>query len=83
MREQVRERVPGTGTGVGGLCSGADVVELPLLVSARIAAALESAASRRGLSMGQMMRRLVEDFLTEADECRIASPLGDDRPLRE
>jgi hypothetical protein len=71
MTDRVPENIPGAA--IGGLRSGADVVELEVLVPARLAVALESAASRRGLSMGQMMRRLVQDFLTEADECTISS----------
>jgi hypothetical protein len=41
-----------------------DVVELGLLFPAEAAAALESEARRRGLTLGEMLRRLVRDFLT-------------------
>ncbi len=81
MTEPVRERIPGAG--VGGLRSGADIVELELLLSTRMAVALESAASRRGLSMGQIMRRVVRDFLTAANEGRLASPPCGFNLLRE
>ena len=38
------------------------VVEVRLLVTARDAAALEAAAHRRGLTVGQMVRRLIQDY---------------------
>lgn len=41
-----------------------DVAEVVLLLPARQAAALEREARRRGMTTGEMMRRLVRDFLT-------------------
>ncbi len=60
-----------------------DVVELELLLPVRMVADLESVARRRGLSMGQMMRRLVRDFLAEADACCVSSGPQVVRRLRE
>src|SRR4051794_15255138 len=40
-----------------------EIVELALLLSAGQAAALEAAARRRGLTAGQLARRLIRDFL--------------------
>ncbi len=40
-----------------------DVVEIPLLLASGQAAALERAAHQRGLSVAQMARHLIEDFL--------------------
>jgi hypothetical protein len=40
-----------------------DVVEMPLLLAADQAAALESAAFQHGLTVAQMTRRLIENFL--------------------
>lgn len=47
---------------------GADVMELPLLLPAGDATALERAARRRGLTVGQMLRLLVREFLHEAED---------------
>jgi hypothetical protein len=44
-----------------------EVLELPLLLPAGDASALERAAHRRGLTVGQMLRALVRDFLREPD----------------
>ena len=44
--------------------SPADVVELSLLLPAEQAAEMESVAFQRGLTAGEMVRRLVRDFLT-------------------
>jgi hypothetical protein len=41
----------------------AEVVELRLLLPTRQAAALEAAAHQRGLTVGQMIRRLLRDSL--------------------
>jgi hypothetical protein len=41
------------------------VVEVNLLLHAGQVAALEAAAHRRGLTAGQMVRRLVRDFLRQ------------------
>jgi hypothetical protein len=43
--------------------SGVEVVELGLLLPAGLAAALEEAARGRGLTVGQVVRRLVQDFI--------------------
>ncbi len=40
-----------------------DVVELSLLLSAEQASELEAVAFQRGVSAGEMVRRLVRDFL--------------------
>jgi hypothetical protein len=40
-----------------------DVAEMPLLIPAAQAAALEGAAHRRGVTAAQLVRRLVQDFL--------------------
>jgi hypothetical protein len=44
-----------------------DVVEIPLLLSADQASALESAAYRRGLTAGGMVRRLLSDFISTTE----------------
>jgi hypothetical protein len=46
--------------------SGAEVVELELLLPAERAAALEQAARARGLTVGQLTRRLIYEFLDRA-----------------
>jgi hypothetical protein len=43
-----------------------EMAELPLLLPGRMAEALEAAASRRGLTVAQMVRRLIRAFLAEA-----------------
>jgi hypothetical protein len=40
-----------------------DVVELPLLLPGWQLSALEKASRRQGLTTGQMVRRLVQEFL--------------------
>ena len=72
MTDQGREKV--SGTEGERICPPADVVELQLLLPTRLALDLESAAQGRGLSMGQMVRRLVRDFLVEADQRGGAPP---------
>jgi hypothetical protein len=47
----------------GGLPAG-EVVEIPLLLPDWQVCALETAASRRGLTTGEMVRSLVREFLT-------------------
>lgn len=42
-------------------------MELPLLVSSRQCAALEKAAQRQGLTIGQLLRRLIAAHLAEPD----------------
>jgi hypothetical protein len=44
-----------------------EVAEVPLLLSAGILETLEGVASRRGLTAGQLLRRLVGDFLGRTD----------------
>jgi hypothetical protein len=51
-----------------------DVVELGLLFPAETVAALESAARRRGLTLGEMLRQLVRDFLTRGEQPVISGP---------
>src|SRR5262245_63295021 len=41
-----------------------EMVELPLLLTGSQAEALEAAAHRRGVTVAQMVRRLVRDFLS-------------------
>jgi hypothetical protein len=48
---------------LGGPSTG-EVVEVPLLLSADQVSALEQAAHHRGLTTGEMVRRLLEDFIT-------------------
>lgn len=66
MIDQSGEKIPGAAN--EPVCPPADIVELQLLFPTRLAVALESAARGQGLSMGQMVRRLVCDFLAEAGE---------------
>jgi hypothetical protein len=40
-----------------------EVVEVSLLLSSRQISALEAAAHRRGLTAGEMVRRLLQDFI--------------------
>ncbi len=40
-----------------------EVIEVPLLLSAEQVAALEEAAHDRGLTTGEMLRRLLEEFI--------------------
>jgi hypothetical protein len=47
-----------------------EVSELPLLLPAGDVLALEQEARRRGLTVGQLLRRLVRDFLREPDSER-------------
>jgi len=65
MTDRGREKPPDTEGDL--LRTFPDVVEMEVLLPARLAIALEPAARRRGLSMGQMMHQLVRDFLAEAD----------------
>jgi hypothetical protein len=47
------------------LCrTGAEVVEVALLLPGRQAAALERLACSRGLTLGQLIRRLIQEYLT-------------------
>jgi len=43
------------------------VIEIPLLLSADQASALESVAYRRGLTAGEMVRRLLNDFIATVE----------------
>jgi hypothetical protein len=40
-----------------------EVVEIPLLMSGRLADALEEEARHQGLTVGELLRRLVREFL--------------------
>ena len=64
----------GTGDAPTGLTDdpGAEVVELPLLLTGRQASALEAMARRRGLTAAQLLRRLVQRHL----ECEPATVTG-------
>jgi hypothetical protein len=42
---------------------GCEVVEVPLLLSSRQMVALEEAAHHRGLTAGEMVRRVLQDFI--------------------
>lgn len=44
-----------------------EVVEIPLLLSARQASALESAAYRRGMTAGEMVRWLLREYIPAAE----------------
>ncbi len=54
--------------------STGEVVELGLLFPAAEAAALEAEARRRGLTLGEMLRRLVSDFLTRGERTASGPP---------
>lgn len=56
------------------LCSS-DMLEVPLFLSNGQASALENAAHNRGITTGQMIRRLIEEFL----RCR-GDQFRNDRP---
>lgn len=48
-----------------------DVVEIPLLLSSRQVASLEKQAFRQGLTAGELLRHLVNDFLAQSQSpCR-------------
>ena len=56
---------------------GLKIVELALLLPAEAAAALERAARPQGLTVGQLIRRLIGDFLGRAgvgERCRRQGP---------
>ncbi len=55
-----------------------DVVELSLLLSAEQASELETAAHQRGATAGELVRRLVRDFLAAQKD----GGSGGARPLR-
>jgi hypothetical protein len=42
-----------------------EVIEVPLLLSLRQMSALEAAAYHRGLTAGEMVRRLLQDFIAD------------------
>jgi hypothetical protein len=50
----------------GSAWTDQEVVELPLLLPRRQAEALEAAARRRGLTTGQMLRRVIADLFGDS-----------------
>lgn len=52
-----------------------DVVELALLLPGNQAAALEAVAFQRGLTTGEMVRRLVREFLAAQQAPTSAAPV--------
>lgn len=46
--------------------AGTGIVEIPLLLSAGQASALESAAYRRGMTAAEMVRQLLREFISTA-----------------
>jgi hypothetical protein len=67
MREHLETVLdPSANLGPRGTDAIAEVTELPLLLPSGEASALEQAARRRGLTVGQMLRQLVREFLHEA-----------------
>ena len=52
-----------------------DVVELTLLLPGMQAAALEAAAFHRGLTAGELVRRLVRDFLRAQNTTNPVKPI--------
>jgi hypothetical protein len=56
-----------------------EMVELPLLLPGRQAEALEAAAHRRGLTVAQMIRRLIRAFLADVQQGE--QPAGDVDPV--
>ena len=51
-----------------------EIVEVPLLLSAGQMSALETAAHRHGLTAGEMVRRLLDQFI--ADSLKTAQPIS-------
>jgi hypothetical protein len=49
-----------------------DVIEVPLLLSGRQMLALEEAAHHRGLTAGEMVRRLLQDFIAATLSCKVS-----------
>ena len=71
------------GAGLMEPMSREGVVEIALLMPDWQAAALEEAAHRRGLTAGQMIRRLIEEYFTKfAQPCspKSAHPPGHSGP---
>jgi hypothetical protein len=62
----MRHFVPETEAAERGTPSDKEVTELPLLIGAREAAALEEEARRRGLTLARLLRALVRGFLAQA-----------------
>jgi hypothetical protein len=50
---------------------GSEVVEVSLLLSHQQMLALEQVAHGRGLTAGEMMRQLLQDFIRGQDQARI------------
>jgi hypothetical protein len=55
---------------------GIAVVEFPLLMTVHQAMALEGAAHRSGLTVGEMARRLIRDFLDREEKILCRCPYG-------
>ena len=51
---------------------GEEFLELPLLLSSRHLAALKTAAFRQGVTVGPLLRRLIEDYLAVLRESELA-----------
>jgi hypothetical protein len=67
------------------LTEDAEVVEVALLLPARDVVAMEVAARRHGLTPGQLIRRLIHDFLSSAAQqppLQRAELEQDPRPVR-
>ena len=75
MTEQLLERAPlGAKSSDGDEWTTLDpteVVEIPLLLSGRQMLALEEAAHHRGLTAGEMVRHLLQDFIAHSLACKV------------
>jgi hypothetical protein len=75
MTEQILERSTRTASSSEAdewtTLDPADVVEVPLLLSGRQMLALEEAAHHRGLTAGEMVRHLLQDFIAHSLACKV------------
>src|SRR5262249_61888424 len=75
MTEQILDRSPLGATSFEAdewtTLDPADVVEVPLLLSGRQMLALEEAAHHRGLTAGEMVRHLLQDFIARTLACKV------------
>jgi hypothetical protein len=75
MIDHLLERPPGGVNSADGEewvpLESSDVIEIPLLLSGRQMLALEEAAHHRGLTAGEMVRRLLQDFIAATLACKI------------